>query len=34
MLGEHTRDILQQLGYDDAAIDRLCQDDVVDVLEG
>jgi crotonobetainyl-CoA:carnitine CoA-transferase CaiB-like acyl-CoA transferase len=34
LLGEHTREILQALGYDDTAIERLCQDDVVEVLKG
>lgn len=34
LLGEHTREILQELGYDDTTIERLCQDDVVEVLKG
>jgi crotonobetainyl-CoA:carnitine CoA-transferase CaiB-like acyl-CoA transferase len=34
LLGEHTRDILQELGYDDTAIDRLCRDEVVEAFKG
>ena len=33
-VGEHSRDILQELGYEAAQIDRMQHDEVIDILGG